>query len=124
MLEQKGLIEMRLGISGGAIVKESNSDQFSESLALLIKHQKVPVSQLGEFREFMDGQVAALAAERATPEDIARLKELLAEAKRHLDKGVDYLDDFDRADNELHIAFAHVSRNMIFISIIVIIASH
>ena len=118
VLEQKGLIEMKLGINGGAIIKESNTEQFSESLALMIKHKKVPVSQLGEFREFMDGQVAALAAERARPGDIDRLKELLAEAKLHLDQGVEHLDEFDRADNRLHIAFAHISRNMIFISII------
>ena len=35
-----------------------------------------------------------------------------------LDKGPDYLNEFDRVDNRIHIALAHISRNMIYISII------
>lgn len=124
VLEQKGLVEMRLGISGGTIVKEANTEQVGESLALLIKHRKVPVTQLAEFREFADGYVAALAAERAEPSDIDTLNRHLAEAEKHLEKGISHLQDFDRADRNVHVTIAHISRNMIFISIVEMIHQH
>jgi len=124
VLEQKGLIELKLGITGGAIVRKANTEQVGESLALLIKHQQVPVTQLSEFREFVDGQVAALAAERAKPEDVEYLKTLLAEAKVHLEKGISHLEAFDQVDRRVNVALAHISRNLIFISIIEMIHEH
>ena len=124
VLEQKGLIELKLGITGGAIVRKANTEQVGESLALLIKHQQVPVAQLSEFQEFVDGYVAALAAERAKTEDVEYLKTLLAEAKVHLEKGISHLEAFDQADHRVNVALAHISRNLIFISIIEMIHEH
>ena len=64
ILEQKGLIEIRLGVNGGAIVKETNWEQMSETLALLIRSQSVALEHLAEFREGVEGIIASLAAER------------------------------------------------------------
>ena len=38
VLEQKGLIEVKLGVSGGAVVKDVSTEPMTESLALLIQH--------------------------------------------------------------------------------------
>ncbi|MBW2677983.1 MAG: FadR family transcriptional regulator, partial [Deltaproteobacteria bacterium] len=75
VLEQKGLIEIKLGVGGGSVVKEVSVDKISESLALLIRTQRVSLNHLAEFREAVEGIIAAQAAERATPADIKQLKE-------------------------------------------------
>ena len=117
VLEQKGLIEIKLGMGGGAIVKTVSSDQVTESLDLLIKSQNVSLNHLAEFRERVEGDVAELAAERVTDEDILNLKALLEDAKKYVDMGVDHVTDFWEADKILHLAIADISGNPIYISI-------
>lgn len=70
VLEQKGLIDIKTGVSGGAIVKEIGTPQITESLDLLMQYQKVSVEHLSEFRHEIERTVTALAAERATKRDI------------------------------------------------------
>jgi GntR family transcriptional repressor for pyruvate dehydrogenase complex len=94
VLEQKGLVTIKTGVNGGAIVKEVTTHQVSESLAFLIRYQKIPLKDIAEFREGVEGMVAALAAERAKSRDIAYLKKLLEEARCHLENGVSHWDDF------------------------------
>jgi GntR family transcriptional regulator, transcriptional repressor for pyruvate dehydrogenase complex len=118
VLEQKGLIQIKTGVSGGPIVKGVGTEQMSESLALLIRYQKVSVAQLAEFREGVEGMVAGLAAKRATAPDIARLQELLAAAGKFLQDGAKQWDAFIRADEELHLAVAEISANQIYISVL------
>ncbi len=118
VLEQKGLIEIKLGVGGGAMVKSANSEQIGESLDILIRSQRVSLSHLCEFREGVEGDVVALAAQRATATDILHLKELLKEAKKHAEKGATHRDDFIEADKKLHLAMAQISRNPIYISIL------
>jgi len=118
VLEQKGLIEIKLGVGGGAMIKSTNSQQIGESLDILIRSQKVSLNHLCEFREGVEGDVVALAAQRATAADILHLKELLTEAKKHAEKGATHRDDFIEADKKLHLAMAQISRNPIYISIL------
>jgi len=121
VLEQKGLIEIKLGVGGGAMIKSANTEQVGESLDILIRSQKVSLSHLCEFREEVEGDVVALAAERATAEDIKRLKELLKEAKKHAEKGGTHRDPFLEADKKLHLALAQISRNPIYISVLIMV---
>ncbi|AJE04645.1 GntR family transcriptional regulator [Geobacter pickeringii] len=118
VLEQKGLIEIRTGVAGGSVIKGVSTEQVSESLALLIRYQKVPLSKLAEFREGVEGIVAGLAAERATEGDIGRLRDLLERAGQHLDQGEPFWDAFVRTDEELHLALAEVTANPLFITVL------
>jgi len=118
VLEQKGLIEIKLGVGGGAMIKSANTEQIGESLGILIRSQKVSLSHLCEFREGVEGDVVALAAGRATTADILHLKELLEEAKKHAEKGAAHRDAFIEADKKLHLAMAQISGNPIYISIL------
>jgi GntR family transcriptional repressor for pyruvate dehydrogenase complex len=118
VLEQKGLIEIKLGVGGGALVKSANTQQVGESLDILIRSQKVSLNHLCEFREEVEGDVVALAAGRAEAEDIERLKVLLADAKKHAEKGAPHRDAFLEADKKLHLALAQISGNPIYISVL------
>ncbi len=61
ILEQKSLIEIRLGANGGAYVKDANAELMAENLAMLIRSQNISLSHLAEFREGIEGVVARLA---------------------------------------------------------------
>ena len=124
VLEHKGLIAIKTGVSGGAFVKNVSTRQMSESLDLLIRFQRVSLRDLAEFREGVEGIVAALAVERATQEDIRHLKDLLEEAGRSLDEGTSGWDDFIRADNRFHLALADIARNPVYKSVIRTIYDH
>lgn len=118
VLEQKGLIEIRTGVAGGSIVKGASTEQVSESLGLLIRYKKVSLDNLAEFRERIEGDVAALAAERATADDISRLEKLLAEASAHLEKGEPHWDSFIRTDELIHLALTEITRNPLYITVL------
>ncbi len=114
VLEQKGLIEIRLGVQGGAVVKEASFEPMSEGLDLLIRNQKVSLDHLAEFREGVEGAVAALAALRAEKEDIKKLEKLLAAAKKHVDAGASHFFQFIEIDKLIHQTVADISGNPIY----------
>ncbi len=114
ILEQKGLIEIRLGVNGGAIVKEATWEQMSETLALLVRSQTVSLDHLAEFRVGVEGIVAALAAERVEDKDIKDLEVLKKELEKIFKKGSKRWNDFVRVDEKIHIAMAVISGNPIY----------
>jgi len=118
VLEQKGLIEIRTGVSGGSLVREINSDNLSDNLGLLIRNCAVSLKDLAEFREEMEGGVAALAADRVGANDMEMLKSLLAEAEGHLSQGRSGWDAFIRTDEQLHLALARMSGNQLFLTVL------
>jgi DNA-binding FadR family transcriptional regulator len=124
ILEQKGLITVKTGVKGGAVVNKPTTNQVSESLDLLIRYQRVSLPDLAEFREGVEGIVAALAAQRATKEDLAHLKRLLKEAKACLDGGTGKWDSFIRMDNQIHMALARAARNPIYESVLQTVYDH
>ncbi len=117
VLEQKGLIEIKLGVGGGAVVQDVSYDQINESLALLIRYQKVSLQHLTEFRLGVEGRVAALAAERATPADIIHLNSLLEQARQYAEKGSDFQKEFVDVDKQIHLALAEITGNLVYISL-------
>ncbi|MFO7716633.1 FadR/GntR family transcriptional regulator [Desulfosarcina sp.] len=117
VLEHKGLIEIKLGVGGGAVVQDVSYDQINESLALLIRYQKVSLQHLAEFRVGVEGRVSALAAARAVPADILRLKSLLETARRFAAKGSDFQKEFVEVDKKIHLALAEISGNPVYISL-------
>jgi DNA-binding FadR family transcriptional regulator len=117
-LEQKGLIEVKLGINGGAVIKPFSTEQLSESLGLLIRRQRVSLDHLAEFREGVEGNVAGLAAERAGKADIRRLKKLLDEGKSYLDEEPSNWEAFVQVDEKIHIALPQIAQNPIYISVL------
>jgi DNA-binding FadR family transcriptional regulator len=119
VLEQKGLIEIKLGIGGGSVVKALNTEQISESLALLIRTQNVSLNHLAEFREGIEGIITARAAERAKETDIQVLKKLLEEAHACIEKGSSQRDAFIDIDKQVHLTLAKITGNPIYQSLMV-----
>ncbi|MGD9367199.1 MAG: FadR/GntR family transcriptional regulator [Desulfobacteraceae bacterium] len=114
VLEQKGLIEIRLGVGGGAIVKDPGGEQITESLDILIRSQKISLRHLAEFREDVEGTVTGMAAERATDDDIRHLQDLLKAAKANWELGSEQWTEFMRVDEQVHMFMARISGNPIY----------
>ena len=114
ILEQKSLIEIRLGANGGAYVKDANAELMAENLAMLIRSQNISLSHLAEFREGIEGVVARLAAQRASKADIRQLDQLLAHAAEKRAAGVDGWHDFVRIDEKIHTEIARIGGNPLF----------
>ena len=118
VLEQKGLISIKTGVKGGAVVNTLTTHQISESLDLLIRYQRVSLRDLAEFREGVEGMVAALAGQRATKEDIRNLKALLKKAGDCLEQGTPGWDAFIRMDNQIHMALTRMAGNPVYESVL------
>lgn len=112
VLEQKGLIEIKLGVSGGAIVKKITTEPIIESLALLIQSRNIPLEHLYEFRIKLEGSLAELAASRATPDDISEMTLLMENARICIQES-DW-DGFLKIDETIHTLLGKMSRNSIF----------
>lgn len=118
ILEQKGLIEVRLGVGGGAVVKRIGTDQMTETLTLMIQSHQVTPAHLVEFREEVEGAVTALAAERVTPTDRERLHALLERAAACLKDAPADAAAFLKADIDLHVYLGRISRNPIYVAVL------
>lgn len=114
ILEQKGLIEIRLGITGGAYVKDANADLMAENLAMLIRSHNVSLEHLAEFREGVEGTVAGLAASRSTAADGHKLSLLLREAALLCEQGTSFWNDFVQVDDKIHTEIARIAGNPLY----------
>ncbi len=112
VLEQKGLIEIKLGVSGGAIVKRIDAEPIVESLALLIRSGGVSLEHLAEFRIKIEGSLVELAALRATKKDIKKLEALFDQAKSLYEKN-DW-ENFLKMDERMHTYIGTMTRNPVF----------
>ena len=113
VLEQKRLIDIQLGAGGGAIVREVTPEVIVDGLSLLVRSQKVPLESLKEFRMDIEGNIARLAAERASAEDVAGLRDILERAKDSLDRHEGW-EAYVDADARLHMTLARITGNTIY----------
>jgi DNA-binding FadR family transcriptional regulator len=118
VLEQKGLIEIKTGMNGGAIVKDVTTHNVSETLDLLIRSQKVSLKDLAQFREDVEGIVTGLSAKRAAKEDIDKLRAILQKEKIIVDAGISKWNEFIDIDNEFHMTLVEIAGNPIYESIL------
>jgi GntR family transcriptional regulator, transcriptional repressor for pyruvate dehydrogenase complex len=118
VLEQKGLIEIKLGMGGGAVVKAVTSDLVSESLDLLIRSHKVSLRHIAEFRERVEADVVVLATTRMADDHRKVLERLLEDARSCARRGAVGVPDFLTKDKEIHLYLAKITGNPLYISIL------
>ncbi len=114
VLEERGLIEIRLGVNGGAMVKKVSTRQATRTLGRLIRCRMVSLNHLAEFREGIEGHVAGLAAQRATKKDVTALKKLLERARACIESEPPERGAFLEADRLFHEELARISRNPVY----------
>ncbi|MFZ7128426.1 MAG: FadR/GntR family transcriptional regulator [Desulfobacterales bacterium] len=113
-LKQKGLIEVRKGVKGGAFVRQVEVSYASESMALFLAQQRIQSEKLIEFRESIDRTITMLAiarGSRSEKEKLVRDARNLAAALDEPDLDLSALIEMDR---ELNLQFARMAKNPIF----------
>ncbi len=118
VLEQKGLVDIKIGVGGGAVVKSVDTRTIAEGLYLLVQCQKISSEHICEFREGVEGMVAALAAERATKNDIKQLQDLIEKAAQFFKNSDRDWQKFVKIDVRVHIAIAEIAKNPVFSAVL------
>ncbi len=107
-LESIGLIEIRQG-EGTYIA--SSVETLLTSVASALAQQRDPLTPVFEARKILEPATAALAAQRATPEEVAKLEAILADQERQIAEGETGVE----ADTRFHYALAHAAKNEILV---------
>ena len=115
VLEDRGLIEIRKGNRGGIFVRNITTEHASESLAILIRSQEVSLEHLAQFRQSVEGDIAALAAQKATSDDISRLLSIAESAAALLRKDRTEYRSFYALDQSFHIEMARITGNPVYL---------
>ncbi|WP_298045649.1 FadR/GntR family transcriptional regulator [uncultured Citricoccus sp.] len=107
ILEATGFIEVRLGAHGGSFLTSPSLEVVGENLANLLTLSPITASAATEARQVFELGILPLILERATPEDIAVLRSLVAEARAAQAKGL-YSTDMSAA---FHVRLAACTHN-------------
>lgn len=108
-LEKSGLLTIKRGTGGGAFVSDPNIDPFGEFFALMLHLGKASVHHLTEARLLIEPNVAGLAAERASVDDLKRLEKTI----QQYEEAVDKKNERGFADMSFHICLAEASKNVV-----------
>jgi DNA-binding FadR family transcriptional regulator len=87
VLEASGLIEIRVGARGGAFVTSPSSSRIGTGLADLISLSPLTATEVTEARQVFELGIIPIVVERATADDIAELREMVAQHQAALKRG-------------------------------------
>ena len=117
ILMTKGLLATKPGV--GRVVRQMTRDQIVEPFSLLVQLRDggTDFEDLHQVRSILEVEISGLAALQATPEDIASLKQLMAE----MEANVDNTDTFAALDTDFHQVLANMTHNPILVLIVAVI---
>ena len=104
-LQSRGLIEIRAG--EGAYIRDVSVETLIEPLALVILPHREAVGELFEARRLLEPAIAALAARRATREEIQEMERILEDQAKEVAGGRTGM----LQDGALHTAIANSAHN-------------
>jgi len=110
-LEALGIVEIRMGKGGGARVAQGNPRLFAEALAVQLTLTGVTAAEIMDAQRAIECLAAELAAENATPSDVAGLKHWLADSKAKMGN----VAAFTESCREFHLAVAEASHNRVLV---------
>jgi GntR family transcriptional repressor for pyruvate dehydrogenase complex len=113
LLEQRGLVRMKLG--SGTYIAHVPSSTVAETIARYFTFGSCSHEDLVKLREMLDPEIAALAAERAQPEDLVELSRCIGEIDSTFRSGVPV--PYAHADAAFHEAIARATHNPLVIAI-------
>ncbi len=111
-LAAKGLLKVSPG-RGGTTVKRPSADAVTQSMQLYLRagRPKPEYENLSEVRRTLEVEIAGLAAQRRTDDDIAQLRDNLSETARMLDDR----EGFVRCDLAFHALLGRATQNTLWL---------
>jgi GntR family transcriptional repressor for pyruvate dehydrogenase complex len=116
ILEADGLLEVRRGVTGGAFVSVPRTERAASALAALIRFRQATPAHFSEFRLAFEAENARLAAERATPEQVAAIAEAAAAVAACAHPDAAWEEFMDR-DIDFHERVAEATANPIRVAV-------
>jgi GntR family transcriptional repressor for pyruvate dehydrogenase complex len=107
VLEVLGIVEVRVG--SGTYVRGTSSDLLPQAIHWGLMLGERHTRDLVEARRHLEAITARLAAQRATDEDVARLRGRLDRMR----ETADAIAEFTEADVEFHLEVAHIAGNTV-----------
>lgn len=118
-LEAQGLIQMRSGRSGGAIVRLPGESELASTVNQLIRGHAIGLEELLEMQQAIEPVCSELAARSRHPEDMAELRDALESVRSSNADGQQMLS----AHSRWHTAVARASRNELLAGLMVALVS-
>jgi GntR family transcriptional regulator, transcriptional repressor for pyruvate dehydrogenase complex len=106
-LELVGLVVAPHG--DGTVIADVSPEAVVMPLASVLLRKRELISELLDVRKMIEPALAARAAERASPEEIARLEEILKRQRQKMERGEPTIED----DSEFHYVIALAARNSV-----------
>ena len=114
ILKQKGLLDVRKGVKGGAYVRELEMANVSESLALFLKQHPVAPEKLIEFRESMDRTITVLAIARGSQAEKTALVKAVRQFEAMMGEPEPDLAVTSELDRQLNLMLVRMARSPLF----------
>ena len=112
-LTLRGLIEVTPG--RGTFITDQTSQALRHSMNLMFQVGKMDANRyLIELREILEPEIAAIAASRATPENLAAMRESVVAMDQSMDEICTYIE----ADLDFHLALAESTHNPLILSLL------
>lgn len=115
-LELRGLVVSRPG--AGTFVSTESVETILSVIAASINGSEGYLSDIFEVRHLLEPQIAAMAADRATPEDIRSMASSLDEQARQIERGETGVE----GDTAFHFAMAMATHNQVLVRVMSTIA--
>jgi GntR family transcriptional repressor for pyruvate dehydrogenase complex len=112
VLEAEGWVTTKRG--GGTYVKRVRGEDPVEPLTVMLGENEAAIVELMELRKILEGEVALLAALRATPEDI----EAIRQSCREMGQDVAHGRDTAASDFSFHYNIAKATKNKTILSVL------
>jgi DNA-binding FadR family transcriptional regulator len=120
-LERSGFVVVKKGVQGGAfVIKKGNSKPMVDYLRDVMRLRQVSLEEILQARVIIEPEVAAAAAEKATPKDIKLLEEITRDQLGGFDSENPVMQ-FDR-NPRFHRIIAEITGNQVFIIIMQILS--
>jgi DNA-binding FadR family transcriptional regulator len=107
-----GIVTVRPGAKGGAVIAQGNAEHFADALAVQLKLLGLTGGEMLDAQIGIEAMAAELAARQATPADLTLLRGLLEELKRL----VDAPDEFTSLSMRFHLGVVEASHNRALIA--------
>jgi GntR family transcriptional repressor for pyruvate dehydrogenase complex len=111
-LQALGVVEIKVGAGGGARIAHGNPALFAEALAVQLSLAGTTVREMMDAQRAIETTTAELAAENATAEDLARLRQSLAEHEETIADDAAYT----RTCMRFHLAVAEAAHNRVLVA--------
>ena len=111
-LEAVGIVEIRMGNRGGAYIAEGNPNRFADALSIQLQLIGVSADEIFVAQLAIEPVAAELAASRAKPEDLLRLRNALATCKAQCNDK----DAFTDASMNFHECIVETSGNRVLLA--------